>query len=208
VAALAAFASPANAHPHVFIDGGVDLVFGDENTLEALNVTWLYDEFETLYILSSYGITLNADGGIDEADQKELLLQRTNWPSDFDGSAHLSVAGEAVALQWPTDLSTEVVDGRLRMTFTRHLEAPLQAARFDVAFYESTYFFAFKITDAPQILGSAPECRAMVTPFEPDSQDRELQATLAMLSREETPADTQVGALFADRITVECGSRF
>ena len=41
-------ALPAQAHPHVFVDGGVDFVLGAGAVLEALEVTWRYDEFETL----------------------------------------------------------------------------------------------------------------------------------------------------------------
>ena len=169
LAAVLALSAPAHSHPHVFIDGGINFVFGDGAVLQSLNVNWLYDEFETLYILSSYGISLNADGTIDEADQKELLIQRTKWPSDFDGSAHLSVAGEPISLEWPTDLATEVIDGRLRMSYTRHLETPLEAPEtgFEAAFYESTYFFAFKITEPPELLGSSVVCSAFFLPFDP-----------------------------------------
>ncbi|EBA02264.1 hypothetical protein RB2150_09724 [Rhodobacterales bacterium HTCC2150] len=41
-------------------------------------------------------------------------------------------------------------------------------------------------------------------PFNPDAQDLDLKAALAKISREETPENDQVGALFADRISVTC----
>ena len=204
--ALLVSAAPALAHPHVFIDGGIDFVFEDSGVLQALEVTWLYDEFETLYILSSYGLSLNRNGGLDEADRLELVRLRSDWPEDFDGSAHLKVDGQGVAMEWPTALDARLVEGRLELTFTRQLAAPLQVRGRDVevAFYESTYFFDFTLTNAPKLAGNAGDCVTDVIPFNPDLQLAALQATLAKLSREETPETENVGALFADWIVLTC----
>ncbi|MBO9409294.1 DUF1007 family protein [Shimia sp. R9_1] len=203
---LCGLSPQAKAHPHVFVDGGVDFVFDAENRLTALNVTWLYDAFETLYILSSYGMSLNAEGSLDEADRQELIRIRSNWPLDFNGSAHLSVHGERVSLDWPKDLDAQLIDGRLQLTFTRDLKTalPLGASPAEVAFYESTYFFAFSITDTPELLGPAEGCRAEVIPFNPALKNNSLQASLALLSREETPSIPNVGKEFADRIILIC----
>ena len=102
--AVFACAAPLRAHPHVFIDGGVDFILSENSMLEALQVTWVYDAFETLYILSSYEIALDENGGLDEETRKKLVQLRGTWPSDFDGSAHLFAEGERVDLQWPSDL--------------------------------------------------------------------------------------------------------
>ncbi|MGR3496174.1 DUF1007 family protein [Citreimonas sp.] len=208
VAAGAATApGPARAHPHVFIDGGVDFVFRDGTMLDALQVTWRYDAFETLYTLSSHGMALNAEGELDEADRLELVRLLSDWPEDFDGSAHLTVGGDAIALEWPSALDAHVVDGRLEMTFTRTLGTPvsLDAQYAEVAFYESTYFFAFSVTDEPRLVDAAAGCSVRVIPFDPDSQTEELSKALSTLGREETPEIENVGALFADRIAVTCG---
>lgn len=199
--------TPAQAHPHVFIDGGVDLVFDDETQLTALDVTWLYDEFETLYLLAAHGLSLNDQGGLDEGDRRALQKALSLWPEDFDGSAHMTVNGEAVALAWPSAPQVHLIDGRLRSEFTRALETPLtlRGQNAEIAFYESTYFFAFKITNTPRFIGGAGLCAANVVPFTPDPNDGPLLAKLAQLSREEIPQDENVGALFADRIALSCG---
>lgn len=202
---IALSGGPAVGHPHVFVDGGVDFVF-DDNSLVALHVTWLYDEFETLYILSSYNLSLNAAGGLDEVDRRALVRSRSDWPSDFDGSAHMSIEGEQVSLQRPENLDAQMVGGRLQITFTRHLHdaVGLTGLTAEVSFFESTYFYAFAITEQPKIVGSGSRCSEQVLKYDPTSQDRKLQATLSRLSREETPAMADVGALFADRIILTC----
>ena len=53
---------PVLSHPHVFVDGGVDFVFEEEYLLSALLITWVYYEFEFLYILSSNGMSVNSQG--------------------------------------------------------------------------------------------------------------------------------------------------
>lgn len=202
---IALSGGPAVGHPHVFVDGGVDFEF-DDNSLVALHVTWLYDEFETLYVLSSYDLSLNANGGLDEADRRALVQHRSHWPSDFDGSAHLSIEGNPVSLQWPKDLDAQMVDGRLQITFTRDLDEPIDLTDLtaEVAFYESTYFFAFAVTKQPELVGSGNRCNEEVIQYDPTAQDQQLQEILSRLSREETPEIASVGALFADRIIVKC----
>ncbi|MBY8978317.1 DUF1007 family protein [Rhodobacteraceae bacterium NNCM2] len=206
MAAATAFASPAAAHPHIYVDGGVDFVLREGQVLEALEVTWLFDEFETLYTLSSLGISLNDQGGLDEGDRIELVKQLSDWPEDFQGSAHLSVGGEDLALKWPGPPDARLVDGRLEMTFARQLEEPhaLAERRVEVGFYEATYFYAFSVTNEPKILGDGAGCSARVIPFNPDTDLIALQTTLFELGREETPGIANVGSLFADRIVLQC----
>lgn len=198
--------SQALAHPHVFVDGGVDFELSQEAELTALRVTWLYDEFETLYILAAHEMGLNDQGMLDEQDRLELVQRLSQWPEDFDGSAHLSLGGQPVALMWPQDLDVQLRDGRLQLTFVRPLEQALNLSgqSAEVAFFESTFFFDFTITQAPNLLGDANRCRTNTTPFKADRQDQGLLDALAKLSREETSGIDNVGALFADRITLTC----
>ena len=205
--ALLAHPLPAQSHPHVFVDGGVDFVFDEKNLLSTLLITWLYDEFETLYILSSYGMSVDSDGELAEADRQELIRYRNDWPIDFDGSAHLSVDRKNIALEWPENLDAELIDGRLRITFLRKLTnaVDLTISPATLAFYESSYFFDFSVTQPPQLHNAPAQCRAEVVPFVPDAQGDALQVALTKLSREQTPDIENVGALFADQIELRCG---
>ncbi len=206
LATLALGTPSTQAHPHVFVDGGVDLRFGPDRQLETLEVTWIYDTFETLYMLAAHGMALNDQGTLDEADRLELVKRLSQWPEDFDGSAHLTVDGAPVALKWPSALDVHMIDGRLQLTFERALPVPMDPTgkSIDVAFFESTYFFDFTITNAPKLLGTAPDCAVELIPFDPDSGDKEQLQLLAKLGREETPETANIGEAFADRILVTC----
>ncbi|MEM6422076.1 MAG: DUF1007 family protein, partial [Pseudomonadota bacterium] len=173
-------ATQANAHPHVFIDGGIDFAFAEDAVLESIAVTWRFDEFETLYMLSAHGVSLNQQGEIDPSDSAVLARELGAWPDDYEGTAHLSTEDGAIALELPADLKVAVTDGQLEMSFTRRLVAPqvLSGQTIDVGFYEGTYYYALSITDAPQILGAGADCEATVRPFEDDPQLTVLQTTL------------------------------
>jgi ABC-type uncharacterized transport system substrate-binding protein len=44
---------PAKAHPHVFVDARTGFIFGTDGQLEALRISWTYDEFTTLILFES-----------------------------------------------------------------------------------------------------------------------------------------------------------
>ncbi|MGF1553787.1 MAG: DUF1007 family protein [Paracoccaceae bacterium] len=198
-------APPAAAHPHVFVDAGVDFVLDDGRELEALEITWRFDAFETLYTLSAEGFAPDAEGRLDEAARRHLARQFGDWPDDFDGFERLKVAGETIALDRPSGLGVRLVDGRLEVRFTRRLPAPvaLDDGEAEVSVYEATYYYAVSVAEAPSPTGTEG-CAARVIPFEPDARLSAMQTSLFDLGREETPAVADVGALFADRVVLAC----
>ena len=103
-------------------------------------------------------------------------------------------------------LENRLVEDRLLVTFRRDLARPvdLSGSAAEVAFYESTYFYAFAATHPPDVVGGSGDCTTHVTPFDADTQLAGVQKTLATLGREETPSIDDVGALFADRIAISC----
>lgn len=92
-ALLAAFVvflapKPAAAHPHVFIHGSVDFLMDEQGILRSLAITWRYDAFETLYVLSSIGIVPDLDGSLSPKQRETLIRKESTWPQGFDGASH------------------------------------------------------------------------------------------------------------------------
>lgn len=203
-----AWALPLGAHPHVFMDGGIDFAFDSAANLHGITVTWIYDPFETLYMLSDMGVTPSGPEGFTDAERQIVEANLSEFPADFDGSAHLSIGAEPVALGWPMHLTAKMRGERLALTFTRALDVPLPVAgrELTAAFYERTYFFDFSLTEDSQITGDGGLCAATRDPFKASEETAEMQQALAKLSREESPADSNVGAQFADRVVVTCGN--
>ena len=204
--AFLASSSALNAHPHVFIDGGIDFHLDGNGMLHKVEVTWLYDKFETLYILSSQGISPTMDGTLNSNDLSVLTSLYENWPPDFDGSVHLKYLEQNIDLNWPQNASVTYSENRLKIKFERTLKTKLLLTNtpLDIGFYERTYFFDFSITSPPEIIGNIANCSATLIPFEINSQSTEILRDLSYLSREETPEDTEIGSKLADRIQLIC----
>lgn len=198
----------AAAHPHVFVEGGVSFILDEEQRLTALEVTWHYDLFETLFVLSSIKVTPQPDGGLTPEDRQKISDFMTDWPPEYKGSAHLSHVGEDLELVRPSQMEVALIDGKLVMRFERDLADPIsmpgQVA--EVGFYESTYYYAFTVTEPTGVLGAGKDspCSARVIPFDPNADLEALQVSLFDLGREDIPEEPNVGALFADRIELAC----
>lgn len=204
--AFLASASDLSAHPHVFIDGAVDFHLDGKGMLHKVEVTWLYDKFETLYILSSQGISPTKDGRLNSDDLSVLTSLYENWPPDFDGSVHLKYLEQSIDLNWPQNASVTYSENRLKVKFERELKTKfaLTDTPLEIGFYERTYFFDFTITSQPLVFGDSGNCSASVIPFEINSKSAEILRELSYLSREEIPEDTEIGSKIADRIQLIC----
>lgn len=125
----------AVTHPHVFVDRGVDFVFEEERKLSALNVTWQYDAFESLYLLSSLGVFPSEEGELTPGDRARLIHHESNWPEHFHGAAHFSVNGLPLTISRPKAMEAEFEDGKLTLRFRRELSQAVAIldAQVDVA---------------------------------------------------------------------------
>lgn len=196
---------PARGHPHVFIDGGADFIFSD-GRLTALRITWTYDAFATLYYLQEMGVDPDGDMVLSEAERTLLVEDHTSWIGGFEGDSYLSVDGTPAPLSGPYEGRARLEEGRLSIVFLRALETPVPAEglRATAKLYDPTFFIAYSVTLPPLAEGIGHACRTRVDPFDPESDLVRLQSTLSQLSREETPEDPNVGALFADEILIAC----
>ncbi|MEM6679850.1 MAG: DUF1007 family protein [Pseudomonadota bacterium] len=207
VATLASLAATsATAHPHVFVDGQLDVVVSAGERFEAVSVTLHYGPFETLYLLSENGITLDPDQGLSAAHQEALVRQLGVWPDEFEGFAHLSLAGERQRLGRPEALVVFLEDGNLRLRYRRRLEEPAAMAgrAAEIAFYEATYFYELRMVNEAEIIGAAGTCAAETVPFSPSNELLALQTSLFDIPPDETPDIDHVGAFFADRVRLSC----
>lgn len=205
-ASFYAWAAQLQAHPHVFVDGGIDFVVEDGTKLTKLEITWLFDKFETLFLLSSSGVSLTEEGRLPQDAWSKLESEIGSWPDSFSGSAHVSVAGRPVPLSDPAQFDVRMVDTRLELSFTRTLAQPqpLSGVTLRTAFYEASYFYDFSITQSPRLLGQAETCTADVIPFVAGEKEKSIQKALQALGKEQTPDQPNVGALFADTVYLTC----
>ena len=71
--------SLAGAHPHIFVDTGVELIADDAGRLAQVKVTWAYDDYYSLLIAQDLGIDQDFDGQASDADRETLIGFDMKW---------------------------------------------------------------------------------------------------------------------------------
>lgn len=193
-----------SAHPHVFIDSGVDFIFDGEGRVSHLRITWLYDFLSTLLLMEDLGIEERPDGSLAPEDEDALARDQSQWVDGFEGDATLLHDGRRIGLSRPIEPRASYRDGQVEIRFLRALEEPILPGPQTVAkLYDPTYFIAYFVTYEPALEHAPPTCRAEVVPFEPTGPLVALQQSLFELPPDEDPEEP-VGHLFADRVYLRC----
>lgn len=209
--ALAVAPSGTAAHPHVFIDTGIEVVFDDDGRLAGVQVVWVYDEFYTMLALDDYGMDPDFTGTVTAEERDKLAAIYANWDDDFNGDLRPLVDGQEVPLGGPTALVADVQEARLVIAHRRLFDPPLPLDGREVVLrvYDPSYFTAYTIASDPVIRGRE-DCTAEVWGPDWEAADARLQSALDELYASgadiwEVEADfPAVGADFAEELRLQC----
>lgn len=205
LAAAALAAPPASAHPHVFIDGGVDFVMDEAGDLVALRVTWIYDPLASLFMLEDLGVTSLDDADLTAEQRAALTGFQTTWDPDFDGDSYLWRDASRIDLSGPLEAKARIADGRVVFEFLREVATPFRPSPgATVRIYDPTYYTSYAVTEAAEIEGRSDGCRTEIESFEPTPLLARLQESLAAIPMDGTPEDPDIGARFAEKVHITC----
>lgn len=205
VLASLALMGPAFAHPHVFIDTKLDLHLTAEGQIEAVTVTWSYDELFTLLVLEERGLDPDGDGLLTDDEIANLSGFDMNWEAGFPGDTYVLFGASPVALSPPQDWSATLDGGRVASRHTRRLSEPLgpKTAPIVLKSYDPEFYTAYRITEVT-LDGAIPGCSARIVPFDPKIAEDVLSTALnGFVETPDTPYPL-VGEYFADRVEVSC----
>ncbi|MGY6704861.1 DUF1007 family protein [Roseinatronobacter sp.] len=197
----------AQAHPHIFVDARLELVFDDTGTPEALRIFWTYDPFFSMLLVSDMGLDPDFTGTIIEAEEPLLDGFDMNWIPGYHGDTHVTQNGQALGLTGPVEWTSDYSDGQLRSSHLRRFtQPPDPAAEWRVSIHDPSYYTSYTITDAPVLTGR-DDCTARI--FEPDwdAAGAQLDAALDELlaAGGDVEADfPPVGALFSEEVRILC----
>lgn len=197
----------AKAHPHVFVDARTGFIFGNDGYLEAVRISWTYDQFTTLILFESLDLDRDLDGRLSAADRADIVAGETNWAPEYNGDVYLELEGQARPLGRPQNATASLENDQITVAFDLPLSQPAGLAGRAVALrlYDPFFYYAYTILAGTEGRDLPPGCQAEVIPFEPDAAESALQEQLAALSREETPEQPNVGRLFSDEVVLTCG---
>lgn len=213
VAAMLALAPPgAAAHPHVFIDTGLEVIFDADGRLSAVQVVWVYDEFYTMLALDDYGMDPEFTGTVTAHEREQLAAIYANWDPGYNGDLRPLLDGVEVPLGGPTRVVADVQDARLVIAHRRVFADPLRLEGRELVLrvYDPTYFIAYTIASDPVVSGRG-DCAASVHGPDRQAAEERLQAALdALLASGADPWAVEaefpaVGADFAEEVRLTCG---
>ncbi|MBD3763572.1 MAG: DUF1007 family protein [Rhodobacterales bacterium] len=206
--ALAAAAGSVAAHPHVFIDTGVEVIFDARGRAQAIRIRWTYDELFSLLVLQDRGLDADYDGVLTAEETAALRGFDMAWEPGFAGDTYALQAEVPLTLGPPTDWDAGLTDGRLWSTHLRALAVPVDPAAGDlvVQSYDPGFYTAYSITGQPVLTGRA-DCSAQVWAPDPAAADAILQAALAEYAGAAVEADfPAVGHAYAEEVRVTCAA--
>jgi len=208
LAVLLALAGPAAAHPHIFIDTGLEVIFDDQGRVAAIRVAWVYDDFYSLTMIQDMQLDADYDGKLTAEEEAKLSGFDMNWDADYEGDLFVLDGEVPVKMGRPRDWTAHYQDGRIISTHLRALEVPVKlgAEPLVIQVYDPGFYTAYTILGTP-VLTEATGCTVEV--FEPDltEADKQLQAMLQEYTADQSleqdfPA---VGAAYAEEARVTCG---
>ncbi len=204
--ALCCAAPVAGAHPHVFIDTGLKLVFDDEGQLSAVDVTWAYDPLYTLLLLEDMRLDPDLDGKLEPAELAQLQGFDMNWIEGFEGDLYLDADGP-IALSPPVPIETRLDGEKIVSVHRRPLAAPLTVnTPVKVRPFDPGYFTAYAVTLDVGIEGR-DGCEADLEVADFAAASDLLEELLFTVPQAQLEYDfPAVGEHFSDTVTLTCVS--
>lgn len=199
---------PALAHPHIFVDTGVEIILDQTGALSHLKITWAYDEYYSLLITEDLNIDQDFDGVLTEKDKALLTGFDMNWMPGFNGDLVASLDDAPLALSGPHQPTAVLRDGRITTTHVREVKGTPNLAGHILSLraYDETYYTAYDVTLPVRI---EPASTCTLDTIAPNI-DGELEQMRQMLLTINADADLEeneiplIGARFATEIRVSC----
>ncbi len=199
---------PALAHPHIFVDAGVEAVTDADGRLTHIKVTWAYDALYSLLITEDYGMDQDGDAVLTPDEEAALTGFDMKWVDGFNGDLVALLDGRPLALSGPLEPTLRMSEGRLVTTHLRAVEGTpaLLGTVLSLKPYDQTFYTAYDVTMEVGVIGTDG---CMIEKQEPNINEEleRLQVQLAQLGRDQDAIEMgfpEVGEAFATEVRITC----
>jgi polyphosphate kinase len=206
LAAVFALPVPATAHPHVFVQAEVTLVF-DANGDLSIKLDWHYDDLFSLLVTSDLGLDMDGDLALTAAEQVVLDEQITAWPPDYTGDLEVAMGGALLPLGPKFDHSMTYEGG----LFTERHSRPVQVtaapdAPLTIRVFDPSFYVAYDLR-GPVTVQGRDDCTVQIIRADVDAAYAMAESLLDGQDPAEVGPDDYfpaIGDAFADTIEVSC----
>jgi ABC-type uncharacterized transport system substrate-binding protein len=201
--ALAGLASPALAHPHVWVTARAEIVYAEDGRVTGVRHVWTFDPAYTAYV--TQGLARNGDGKLSPDELQELAKVNAESLVDFDYFTVLKVNGAKQAFDAPRDYGMTMDKDQVTLSLVLPLKGPAKGKTMSLEVYDPTFFVSFGLAegeDAVRLAGAPKGCAATVS--RPKPLDTTQQQKLSEAFFEALTAASNYGSNFANRAIVAC----
>jgi ABC-type uncharacterized transport system substrate-binding protein len=202
-ALLAAWASPALAHPHVWVTAKAELVYDGSGNVTGVRHAWTFDKAYSAFV--TQGLDKDGDGKLTPEELQDLAKENTESLVEFDYFTVLKANGKKQDFASPRDYRMVFADEAVTLTYFLPLRNPAATRTGSVEIYDPTYFVGFTLADGNDAikLASAPQgCATSIS--RPKVADASQQQTMSESFFENLSAASGFGAQYANRAIIAC----
>jgi ABC-type uncharacterized transport system substrate-binding protein len=158
-------ASPALAHPHVWVTAKAEIVYAPDGKVTALRHAWTFDPAYSSYV--TQGLDKNGDGKLSPDELQDLAKENAESLVEFDYFTALKANGAKPALDAPRGYGMTFENGQVTLAFVLPLKAPARADKaLSLEVYDPSFFVSFSMAegvDAVKLANAPKGCAATVT---------------------------------------------
>lgn len=164
-------AQPASAHPHIFIDAKVDVVFDDAGRITALRHHWTFDSAFSVWMVQ--GLDTNGDGTVSPEEMQPLADDNMNGLAQY---GFYTFAGDGMEFTSAGDQRMRYENNRVTLDYSINAVAPVApGSKFELGIYDAEYYVAISFADASdvQLINAPASCSTRLVPPQPMDKSTE-----------------------------------
>ena len=200
-------ATTAVAHPHIFIDTQIEVIFDETDRAEGLRITWAYDDLTSLQVIADHGMDTDFDGKLTAEEAAALSGFDMHWDEGYAGDTYALLGEVPLELTGPTDWTASYSADVITSSHLRKFAAPVTIGPdpLIVQTYDPTLYSGYFIVGKAKLSNTA-HCRADVHKPDTDAANKLLDAAIAALPGDVENDFPALGAAFAEEVRITCNA--
>jgi ABC-type uncharacterized transport system substrate-binding protein len=205
MAGVLAAASPADAHPHVWVTMVEELLYAPDGSVTGVRHAWTFDDMFSTF--ATQGLPQKKPGEFSREELAPLAKVNVESLKDYAYFTYARVDGKRHkdAFVDPTDyyLDFDPKETVLTLHFTLPFKTPVKSKSLEVEVYDPEFFidFGFAEKDPVRLVSAPAQCAAAIEKPSDGNFPSSLRLDQAFRTSE---ANAGMGANFANKITVTC----